>query len=410
MYLYRHPDSGLAGWHGFGEPQPQPQQQPQQPRAKQVYAAQPGIRELTDRHFQNIFYDRGKLIVVSFWADSCRPCDAVASTVASVAQQIAQGPHAKVVKFYHAQWDPAVNPRLHKQYGFGNIPVVYFYYMSTGKQPSKAQPLLEAAIGPAPVNAAKYLHNIDTILRRHGHVNARQTTSQTKTIAQARGWNHSQFMIVSGDFKHVDAMLVAPSPVKKYLDPLYRANPNLRLSRLAKVVDPSVFNVTYQRIHGSLPGADTAGVVDPATLDVYLRSMTQHLQVYLNSAVHEAVHLFTCRNANRRFAFYVHYGSAVTEGFTQLVTERILHAQQVKKTGSPYADELAVAEKIVSKLGFDAVAEDYFRCTRNVYNALIAKNLFSRFFALRRDAESATSDAIRKQKYRDMIRLLDGLP
>src|SRR5688572_13617387 len=150
MYLYRQPDSRLPDWQGFGEPRPQTQQQPNpqpqpQLRAKQVYAAQSQVRELTDRGFQNIFYDRDKLIVVSFWADSCRPCDAVASTVVSVAQQIARGPHAKRVKFYHAQWDPAVNPRLHTQYGFKNIPVVYFYYMSSGKQPTNAQPLLEAS-------------------------------------------------------------------------------------------------------------------------------------------------------------------------------------------------------------------------------------------------------------------------
>ena len=77
MYLYRRPDSRLAAWHGFGEPQPQPQQQ----RAKQIYAAQTQVRELKDSGFQNIFYDRGMLIVVAFWANSCRPCDAVASTV-----------------------------------------------------------------------------------------------------------------------------------------------------------------------------------------------------------------------------------------------------------------------------------------------------------------------------------------
>jgi thiol-disulfide isomerase/thioredoxin len=409
MYLHREPDSRLAAWHGFGEPRPQtqqqanPQSQPQQ-RAKQIYAAS-GIRELTDRHFQNIFYDRDKLIVVSFWADSCRPCDAVASTVVSVAQRIAQGPHARLVKFYHAQWDPAVNPRLYKQYGFSKIPVVYFYYMCSGKQPTREVPLLEGATrgDRFDTDPAAHLHNIETILRRHGHI------VPARTVAQTRGWSRSQDLIGSGDFRHVDQMLREPSRVSRYIDEIYCANPKLRLSQLGKVVDRSTFNLAYQRINGGPPDAGTLGVVDPNSNAVYLLAMNIHLHAYLNSAVHEAVHLCTCRR-NGRFVFYLQYGAALNEGFTQRVTEDILTAQNVTMSSRPYDLERQIAEKLISKLGFTTVADDYFRCTRNVYNALNAARLFSPFFTLRTAADRASSEAERKNKYREIIHLLDGLP
>ena len=401
MYLYRRPDSRLAAWHSFGEPQPQPQQQ----RAKQIYAAQTQVRELKDSGFQNIFYDRGMLIVVAFWADSCRPCDAVASTVVSVAQKIANGPHAKRVKFYHAQWDPAVNPRLHTQFGFKKIPVVFFYYMCSGKPPTKEVSLLEAATrgDRFDTDAASYLRNIETILRRHGHI------ASTKTVAQSRGWSHSHALVDRGDFRHVDQMLIEPSRARPYFDDLYCTNPKLRLSRLAKVVDRSTFNLAYQRINGELPDANTLGVVDPRTNEVLLVSINQHLQVFLNSAVHEAVHLFACRSQGR-FHFYDRYGFGINEGFTQLVTEDILSAERVSMASRPYDLERQMAEKLVAKLGFTAVADDYFRCTLNIVNALSAHGKFMSFMTLRGAAIGARSEAERKQKYREIIRLLDGLP
>jgi thiol-disulfide isomerase/thioredoxin len=403
MYLY--PQALHGAWHGYGEPQPA--QQAQQARAKQIYAAS-GIREITDRHFQNIFYDRGKLIVVSFWADSCRPCDAVASSVVSVAQQIARGPHAKHVKFYHAQWDPAVNPRLHQRYGFKKIPVVYFYYMCTGKQPSKEAPLLEGATRGDRFDAdpAAHMHKIETILRRHGHI------PPARKVARLRGWGGSRDLLTSGDLKHIDQILLEPSRARQYFDDAYCANSKLRLSLKARIVDRAQFNLIYQRMHGHLPGADTLGVVDPTTLQVYMVSINQHMQVYLNSAVHEAVHLYTCRQRPGMAAlFYAQYGSVLTEGFTQLVTEDILTNQGVTLSSPrPYETERQMAEKLVSKLGFSKVADDYFRCAQNVYNALHAANLFNQYYTLRRAAENATSEAERKAKYREIIRLLDGLP
>jgi thiol-disulfide isomerase/thioredoxin len=405
MYLYRQsgqPDSELAAWHGFSEPQPQPQQQQ---RAKQIYAAQSRVRELTDRGFQNIFYDRGKLIVVSFWADSCRPCDAVASTVVSVAQQIASGPHAKVVKFYHAQWDPAVNPRLHTQYGFKKIPVVFFYYMCSGKQPSKEVSLLEAATrgDRFDTDAASYLRNIETILRRHGHI------VPTKTVAQTKGWSHSHALVDRGDFKHVDQMLIEPSRARQYFDDRYCTNPGLRLSRLARIVDRNQFNLIYQRIHGHLPDANTMGVVNPRTNEVSLVTINQHMQIHLNSAVHEAVHLLTCR-AHGRFAFFDRYGFGMNEGFTQLLTEGVLSAQRVSMASRPYDIERQMAEKLVQKMGFTTVADDYFRCTQNVATRLGARSMYLPFMSLSAAATRARSEDERKEKYRDIIRLLDSLP
>ena len=409
MYLYRQPLNQtleacpqLAAWHGLGEP-------PQ--RAKQIYAAQSQVRELTDRGFQNIFYDRGKLIVVAFWADSCRPCDAVASTVVSVAQKIAQGPHAKLVKFYHAQWDPAVNPRLHTRYGFKNIPVVFFYYMSSGKQPSNEAPLLEAATrgDRFDTDAASYLRNIEIILRRHGHHAPAKIVPPTKTIAQSQGWQYSKSLVPSNEFKLVDQMLIAPSRASSHFDRLYRANPKLRLSRLARIVDRAGFDRIYQSINGQLPAADTLGVVNPRTHEVFLLSMNVQLQVYLNSAVHEAVHIFACRSRGH-FEFLERFGFALNEGFTQLVTEDILAFQNVTMNDRPYAPEREMAEKLVDKLGFAAVADDYFRCTRNVLNLISAQGKFIAFTTLRTDAEGAKTEAIKKQKYREMLRLLDGLP
>lgn len=400
MYFYgRGLDSQLAAWHGFGEAAPLA------PRAKQIYTGQSLVRELTDRGFQNIFHDRDKLVVVSFWADSCRPCDAVASTVLAVAQKVAAGPHAKRVKFYHAQWDPAVNPRLFKQYGFKNIPVVYFYYMCSGKQPTNDAPLLEAATrgDRFDTDVPSYLRNIDTILQRHGHI------VPARSVAQSRGWKHSHALVDQSDFKDVDQMLLEPSRARPYLDGVYCANPKLRLSRLARIVDRGQFDLIYQRIHGQTPGADTLGVVNPRTNEVWLVAINGHLQIYLNSAVHEAVHLMTCR-AGRRFAFFDRYGFGINEGATQLLTEDILANQKVAMSSRPYDIERQMAEKLVQKLGFAAVAEDYFRCAQNIVNALGRNGKFVPFMSLRTAAAGARSEGQRNEKYREIIRLFDSLP
>jgi hypothetical protein len=75
----------------------------------------------------------------------------------------------------------------------------------------------------------------------------------------------------------------------------------------------------------------------------------------------------------------------------------------------PYGIERQMAEKLVAKLGFTAVADDYFRCTLNIVNALSAQGKFMPFMTLRGAAIGARSEAEREQKYREIIRLLDGL-
>jgi thiol-disulfide isomerase/thioredoxin len=401
MYIYSGPFAGaseqaerFAAWHGLGGPPP---------TAKQTYAGQARVRELTDRGFQNIFYDRNKVIVVSFWADSCRPCDAVASTVVSVAERFAKGRFANVMKFYHAQWDPKVNPRLHRHYGFGKIPVVYFYYTSSGRQPSKTAPLLEAAAGGDRLEAdpTRYVRSIENILRHHGHI------APTATIAESRGWSTSLDMIDASDFPDVDRMLVAPSPLQKYFVDQYRADPQARLSRVGNVVPRSSFDVYYQRINGKAPGPDDFGTMDRVNRIIYLAAV-RRLDVYLNSALHEAVHLFAC--SRKGFStFYLNYGTGMAEGFTQWVTEEILRSQRVKMTKAPYAIERAMAAKLVEVVGLKNVADDYFLCTQNVHTRLESVRVFGQIVPLRKEAENATSDALRQQKYNDIIRLLESV-
>lgn len=371
--------------------------------ARQVYAGQSRVRELTDRNFQTIFYDRNKVIVLAFWADTCRPCDAVASTVVSVAARFAQGPLAKLVKFYHAQWDPRVNPRLHRQYGLRGIPVVYFYYTSSGRQPDRAAPLLEAAAGGDRFAAdpAKYIRDIEQILARHGH------TAASSTIAENRGWSHSRQLIGVSDFADVDRMMIAPSPFQKYFADLYRAQ-QARFSRAASVVARSTFDVHFQRINGSAPGADDMGTLDRINRISYLAVVMRDV-VYLNSAVHEAVHFYACPMQGRFSSFGLNYGLGFSEGFTQLVTEEILKAQHVKIANPPYRSERALAAKLVEVVGLENVADDYFLCTRHVHTALERVRVFGSMVPLWKEAEKTKSDALKEQRYDEIKQLLESV-
>jgi thiol-disulfide isomerase/thioredoxin len=139
--------------------------------AKQIYAGQTRVKELTDRNLWNIFYDRSKVVVVAFWADWCRPCDGVAGVMTSIADRYSKGPFAQLVKFYHVQWDEGVNPRLYERFGFKSIPVVFFYHTTTGRPPTSTAPLLEASLGAdkRQYDAAEYIWRIEEILRKHGH-------------------------------------------------------------------------------------------------------------------------------------------------------------------------------------------------------------------------------------------------
>jgi thiol-disulfide isomerase/thioredoxin len=170
MYIYSHQLSGLkdcAQWQppmvrGLGEPQL---------TAKQIYAGHTGIKTLTDSDFWNIFKARNKVQVVSFWSDTCQPCDEVATVLASVADQYRRTSFGRLVDFNQIQWDPKVNPQIFQRFGLKGIPVVYFYYTATGQPPSRTAPLLEGSLGPGDwqSDTEQYDWRIKAILRRHGH-------------------------------------------------------------------------------------------------------------------------------------------------------------------------------------------------------------------------------------------------
>ena len=148
-------------------------------RAEDYYGNQTKVRELTDANFWNIFYDRNKVVVVDFWAKWCRPCDDVAKVMVSLANRYSAGPYARLVKFFHIQWDVSVNPKIATRFGFRFLPVIYFYYTSTGRPPTKAAPLLEGSLAGGELgsqfeekmhNPDEYIQRIGSILRRHGHL------------------------------------------------------------------------------------------------------------------------------------------------------------------------------------------------------------------------------------------------
>lgn len=137
--------------------------------AKQTYAAQPLVRPLSDADFWNIFSDRNRVVVVSFWSDACHPCDEVAKIIATLAENTSKRGYRNRVSFHQVQWDPKVNPQIHQRFGLKGLPVVYFYY--TGNPASRTAPLLEGSLGPGDKwhEPEEYEWRIKSILRRHGH-------------------------------------------------------------------------------------------------------------------------------------------------------------------------------------------------------------------------------------------------
>ena len=157
MYIYTRQLSGLG--YALGN---------SQPRAKQIYAGQSLIKRLTDADFWNIFSNRDRVVVVSFWADSCRNCDGVAKVLNSIAPKYSQGVFSRLVNFFHIEWDPKVNPQIHQRFGFTGIPLTYFYFTSTGNPPVQAAPLLEGSLfgNKGIFDTEEYEWRIRSILRR----------------------------------------------------------------------------------------------------------------------------------------------------------------------------------------------------------------------------------------------------
>ena len=158
--------------------------------AEDIYSNQSLVRELTDANYWNIFYDRNKVVIVDFWQKWCRPCDPVAQIMVDLAKRYKAGPYAGRVKFYHVRLEDDVNPKLSQRFGFGYVPVVYFYYTSTGRVPTRAAPLLEGSLAgegasinlPQVHDPAAYVQRIESILRRHGHL---KTAGQPRPGAAA---------------------------------------------------------------------------------------------------------------------------------------------------------------------------------------------------------------------------------
>lgn len=142
--------------------------------AAQIYARQSKVREITDANIWNLFYDHDKIIVVAFWAKSCPDCNGVAEAMVNVANRFYTGPHGRI-KFYHAQWDRTVNPKIFEVFGFKSIPVVYFYYTSTGKPPTRECSLLEASLPRTESvrdnqqlrDPERYIWIVQNILKKH---------------------------------------------------------------------------------------------------------------------------------------------------------------------------------------------------------------------------------------------------
>jgi len=397
MYIYtRQPFFGALG-------QPQPHS-----TAKQTYARGPVIRPLTDANFLGPFYDRDKVIVITFWADWCRPCDAVAEVMSSVAEEYRKSAFSDRVKFYHANWDESINPRLFRTFGFKGIPVVFFYYTSTGVPPAKTAPLLEASLGSdkQQFDPREYRKRIDSILWRHGHI----PPTQGVIVSQRRGWTSSRTLVDAADFRDIDQMLVEPSHFQHFFVEAYRANTGKRFSKAANVFVASSFETYFQKINGTAPGKDDAGMLDRKTGKIYLRAVNQWLQAYLERAVHEAVHLFTCPVNGQRTDFYVNYGEGIAEGFTQFITEEILKSQKINLVSpGPYRSQLAAAVELVRIVGLDSVSDDYFRCTKNIHTTLERIRQFAEFRRLSSLADRAQNGDRKNEAYDKLTEFLKSI-
>gem|GEM_PF-4282201 len=145
------------------------------PETEHTFEGDGYVRPLNDGNFDNIFYNRNKVIVVQFWDAHCRgPCGRMAHRISAVAEHYRTGPYADLVRLYHVQLDESAdtgeipNPRLSTRFGFESVPVTYFYYTATGRVPTNEAPLLEASIGGV-VPTSDITWRIEHILQRHGH-------------------------------------------------------------------------------------------------------------------------------------------------------------------------------------------------------------------------------------------------
>jgi hypothetical protein len=292
--------------------------------AKQVYASQSKVKELTDANLWNIFYDRNKVVVVHFWADSCRACDGVAKVMASLPDRYSKGPLARLVKFYHVQWDPKVNPRVHQRFGFKSIPLIFFYYTATGRPPANIAPLLEGSLGGdrGQYDPNQYIRRIKEILRKHGHVAPAHATPHFRS---------AEDRIYEDDFEAVLAVLAGASPWQEYIrDNLRVARRNLP-RRPFRIVSSKEFAQTLGR------GGDVghaAGVTDKRTGIITMLEFfgVNSRATFLGAALHETVHLVSHpagRGRQPRSTAWPILGEGLLEGLVECITGDILSAQGI---------------------------------------------------------------------------------
>jgi thiol-disulfide isomerase/thioredoxin len=373
---------------------------------RQIYASQSKVKPAVDANFWSIFSDRNKVVVIAFWADSCAPCAEAAAAMTAVADRYSKGLTGPV-KFYHVQWDPRVNPRIHKQFGFRSVPVVFFYYTGTGRPPYRTAPLLEGSLGhDEKHDPNRYARTIEAILRRHA-------PAKVRSVSERRGWKRSTDLVSKSDFGDIDQLLVEPSPFQPYLSGQYRANPGVRLSKLGIIQIKNTYDSTYQTVNGRPPGPDNAGTFDKKNLKLYLLSVNIQFQTYLGRAIHEAIHMFCCPVKGATTNFHNNYGFGITEGFTQYITEEILKSQKLTIIQpSPYGYELAAVRRLIRVVGVQALAEDYFLCKRRLFEQLHKINKYSEFWRLSRDADQQREQGSERgmiEAYQKLMRFLDAI-
>lgn len=392
----------LGNEYQFGETGNPPARSPAR-TARQIYASQTKVKPAVDANFWTIFGERNKVVVVAFWADSCARCAEAAKAITAVAARLSKGPTGPV-KFYHVQWDPRVNPRVHQQFGFRSVPVVFFYYTSTGRPPSRATPLLEGSFGhDEKHDPARYVRTIEAILDRH----------RFRSSSERRGWKRSTDLVSRSDFGDIDQILIEPSPFKSYFLGHFHANPGIRLSNLGIIQDKDTYNSSYQTVNGRLPGPDNAGTFDKKNLKLYLLSVNIQLQTHLGRAIHEAIHMFSHPVIGESTQFHKHYGFGITEGFTQYITEEILKEQKlIIVPPSPYKHELAAVKSLIGVVNVKALAEDYFLGKKLVYDHLHKINKYSQFWRLCRNADEQRDKGSEEgmiEAYKKLIKFLDAI-
>ncbi|HEY5141467.1 MAG TPA: thioredoxin domain-containing protein [Methylococcales bacterium] len=335
---------------------------PSELRTQQVYAGQSKVKLLTDANFWNIFYDRKKIIVVAFWADWCRACDGVARVMTSIADRYSKGPFARLVKLYHLQWDPTVNPKVYERFGFKSIPVIFFYYTATGRPPTNTAPLLEGSLGgdKKQYDPNQYIQRIEEILRKYGHVSPEQATPP---------FTSAERNITENDAPQIFRILSGPSPWQQDLQRNLDAHKNDLPRQPMRIVTQGEFTNKYTTIFRKSPSADVQGFVDRRNATIYLKEFPAGNvgKSKVGLALHEAVHLFSHppgRSNQLRANAYSFLGVGLLEGLTQVITEDIQTKQSIdplRERWQAYQEYVPVTREFIRIFTPAVIGDAYFK-------------------------------------------------